>query len=467
MSAAASLFYSANDSDKQTLHRRITPNTEQFDDQRERWNELADHLIADLRDKSGCVIRTWLQGSYKFGTQIRPPRMGEEFDIDLGIFFCWKGSAEEGEHTNADLRSMTQSSLTAYSSGNDAVKRIAEPPKPRCLRVHYDGDFHIDIPCYHLEQNEDKRTLAAKDGWETSDPKELYVWFKDTIAENVRPRVRRLIRYFKCWAGLKWRIGAGRPSSVLLTVLVAEAFVYLSDEDIGADDDTLLAILRLISARVQKSSRVANPVTSNEDLNRLSDAEWKAFQIGVTDFLNIAQRACSADNEVEAGDEWSKAFAQFFPMPDATSGDVASRLMKADALVPIALPDVMVAAVARNNSNIKFSSKNAIGPIPRDCTIRFELCEPWKLSSGTTVEWIVRNEGSEAENINDLGHLAGTGYNAEERSAYVGKHFMDCVLKYQGRAYAIRRIPVVVSGTVVARRNPVRRPSYTRLTGKR
>jgi hypothetical protein len=81
MGSAVSLFYSSNDTEKQTLHRRVTPSTDQFEEQQVRWNALADHLTSDLRERSGYAIRTWLQGSYKFGTQIRPVKLGDEFDI--------------------------------------------------------------------------------------------------------------------------------------------------------------------------------------------------------------------------------------------------------------------------------------------------------------------------------------------------------------------------------------------------
>ena len=74
MGHAKTLFFSSN-SDDQTLHRRITPTDEQYDEQLERWNELADYLLPKLKEKSGHATRTWLQGSYKFGTQIRPVRL--------------------------------------------------------------------------------------------------------------------------------------------------------------------------------------------------------------------------------------------------------------------------------------------------------------------------------------------------------------------------------------------------------
>jgi hypothetical protein len=393
--------------------------------------------------------------------------MGEEFDIDLGVYFCWQGQPEVGPHDAAHLREKTQASLVAFEATNTDARRVAIPPKPRCSRIHYDGDFHIDVPSYHLDPEADERTLATSDGWEISDPKALYVWFKGKFSDDARPRVRRLVRYLKCWAGLKWPIGDGRPSSVLLTVIVADAYACLADEEIGSDDDTLLALLRQISKRLKRGSRIRNPVNASENLNRLTDMQWNAFCSGVSEFVDIAQRACAADNELEAADEWSKAFAHFFPMPDPVSTEVAINVAKSKALVPIMMPDVVVTAVARSNSNLRYSGRNSIGPIPKDCDIRFEIVEPWKLPTGTTVEWMVRNEGTEAENVNDLGHRRGTDYTADERSAYVGKHFMDCILRYQGRVYSVRRVPVVITGIRAPRRNPLKQPAYAYLTGRR
>jgi len=56
MGIAASLFFSSNDTEKQTLHRRITPSAEQMQEQQDRWNELADHVMADLKSETGCPI---------------------------------------------------------------------------------------------------------------------------------------------------------------------------------------------------------------------------------------------------------------------------------------------------------------------------------------------------------------------------------------------------------------------------
>ena len=466
MGIASHLFFSSNDTDKQTLHRRITPSSDQFELQRARWSELANHLVGDLRTRSGCAIRTWLQGSYKYGTQVRPPRMKEEFDIDLGVFFCWSGYAENGAHSASELQSMVQASVIEYARTAEGVRRVEIPPKPRCVRVHYDDGFHVDIPCYHLDPDADERTLAAKDGWEVSDPKAIYKWFKEQFEESIRSRVRRQIRYLKCWAGLKWKIDGGRPSSVLLTVLVSDGFARLSEGEIGSEDDTLRALLRRISTRLKRGNRVRNPVNPEENLNRLSEDEWTAFCEGIDEFIRIAEDACSSDSEIEAADHWSRAFAQFFPMPELSSA-IAVDGMGGRSLIPAMRPDVMVSAVSRTNQKYTFSGRNAIGPLPKDCDIFFRLVGLETLPSGTTIEWIVRNEGGEAENTNDLGHLAGVGSTASERSAYNGTHFMDCVLRHNGRIFGVRRIPVSITGLPIPRRNPLSRPSYAALMGRR
>lgn len=56
MGAGESLFFSDRDTEKQTLHKRITPSDEQFEQQQDRWNTLFQHLIADLKKRSSATI---------------------------------------------------------------------------------------------------------------------------------------------------------------------------------------------------------------------------------------------------------------------------------------------------------------------------------------------------------------------------------------------------------------------------
>lgn len=143
------LFYSS-DTEAQTLHRRITPSKDQRAEQKERWNHLAEYLIEDLGKRSGCKITSLLQGSYKFGTQIRPKR-NQDFDIDLGVYFHWS-EQEDGELFNETaLKAMVQASLLEYEPEDktDQVE-VLDPPKNRCSRIKFDNGFHIDVPAYHF-----------------------------------------------------------------------------------------------------------------------------------------------------------------------------------------------------------------------------------------------------------------------------------------------------------------------------
>lgn len=461
MGSASSLFFASNDSEKQTLHRRITPSSEQFEEQQVRWNALADYLTTDLRERSGYTIRTWLQGSYKFGTQTRPVRMGEEFDIDLGIYYVWKADREDGDFSPQHLKGFVRESFLSYAADNDDEVLEVAPSKPKCERIRFKGDFHIDVPVYHIEPDQDKRSLAAHDGWEDSDPKAIYVWFRDSFDDIERAKVRRQIRYLKAWAALKFA-QPDRPSSILLTVLIAEAALELGG--LPADDESLRNLVEHIAKRLEYDGSVPNPVDPDEDLARMSTQQMQDFTRALSDLQDVATRACDAEIEFAAADIWQEAFEHLFPMPEALQAlDEVSKWLPARS----AIPEIKVSAVSRNNPQSgQFFDMNKIGPIPKDCDLHFKVVNAEQLPENSSITWMVRNEGGEAENKNDLGHFAGSGVEATEHSAYRGTHYMDCVVKVDGRTVAMRRVPVSITGMAMPRRNPIARPKYIRLRGR-
>lgn len=95
MGCASSLFNSAGD---QTLISRVSPTTKQHEFLQASWNDVAEHPKVSLKAKHGYSISTWLQGSYKYGTLIKPVHLGEEYDVDLGVYFE-RGKGEDIEST--------------------------------------------------------------------------------------------------------------------------------------------------------------------------------------------------------------------------------------------------------------------------------------------------------------------------------------------------------------------------------
>ena len=453
------------DPGKQTLHRRITPTGEQYEEQKERWNAVAEYLRAALKDISGCSIRTWLQGSYKFGTQVRPMGCVREFDIDLGIYFEWKeGANTYGKpHSPDDIRALTQERAEFYE--HTEVIEVIDPPKPRCIRMRFDGNFHIDIPVYHLESGRDLRRLAVEGNtWEYSDPKAIYVWFVNKFDDQRRAIARRVIQYLKCWSALTFEDKTG-PSSILLTVLVGEVLSKLSANVIDSDDSAFFEVAQAINMRLRNDPEVRNPVDRDEVLtDRMDEGDFDNFLEKLDDLVVAADKAIEAEGLLDAADLWGKIFQHFFPLPEVE--DLQKVADSRYAVAKITTLEIKVRATPRLNENRVFEGTNQLAGIPRDCEITFWITNMNAFPSDAVVEWTVRNEGGEAEYVNDLGHPAGNGAVTSERSAYLGTHYMDCVVRHHGRILGARRVPVKITGAPMPKRNPGR-PVYGKFRSKR
>jgi len=365
---------------------------------------------------------------------------------------------------------MIQDALETYAANADNDAKSMSRPKPRCSRIHFEGHFHIDVPGYHLDAARDARALAtAYDTWEPSDPKAIYRWWTTTLSDAARPRARRMVRYVKMWATLRFEEG-GRPSSILLTVLTGQAYVQLDLDALSGDDEVFEALVTLVLARLRKSSVVPNPADPDEDLNRLDGEGNAALVEHLQTLLGTCGRALAAPTSAESAEIWSEAFAHFFPVPG--DDEVLTELAKSSSralVAPTFAPEVAVQAVTDHGVLRRtYSGQNGIGPIPKDCTVTFTLANAYALPPGATVSWTVRNEGDEAELVNDLGHLAGVGQSVSRHSAYTGVHHMDVSVKLNGRLIGRRRIPVDIRGAAPALPRPKPgRPANIKLRGRR
>lgn len=463
MSRAARLFHSKSD---QTLYSRITPSSDQFATQQARWNDLADFLKSRLKDDTGYAMSTWLQGSYKFDTQIRPWESGAEFDIDLGLYFEWSGDDDDGEYEPEGFKELVQNALLDYADDSENDASGVADPKERCCRIAFKPDFHIDVPCYHLDRGADRRALATEtSGWEDSDPKAIYTWFKDLHEDAAdRAQLRRLVCYFKMWAALKIVDEAARPSSIMLTVLVAEAFGELDRSDLTDDDDVLEKTITVVADRLDANTEVPNPANTGEDLNRLTADASKDLVARLREFEDTARRANTATSEESAAEIWTEAFEHFFPMPEDVDGEDGGErseatVAKSTALVAYTFdPRIYIRAVSRDNDSYVRDGVNSIATIVKNCSIHFELINADELPAGASVRWTVRNRGHDAWSKNDIGHFAGAELTADEHSAYNGNHAMDVTVYQWGRIIGRRRVEINVRGGVVPPRNkPMKR----------
>lgn len=443
MGKAARLF---NGTAEQTLYSRVTPTMEQLAFLQEQWNTMAEHLKTQLAER-GYPVSTWLQGSYKYGTLIKPVRKDEEYDVDVGVYFSWNGHDKGTPPSAEQLREWVQQELFEYKKTVRELKEVVVPPKERCSRAVFVKQFHIDTPTYHLNLSTDKRRLACLSGkWEDSDPKRLYKWFRDVVGSDNRELLRRLVRYLKGWAAVTFENAPqARPSSIFLTVIVAEAFSGMwGARLLGiADDDALTAVIHKIYSRLVQDRHVPNPVDKTEDLNRIQEDMWDAFLMRLSLLNESAQAAKAAEDEASAALEWEGAFSFLMPLPETDELEIVEPTTER-ALMQV--PDIDVAVYDRKGGTLLATYRNEVPSVAPDQWLAFSIVNRHIVPNFADIGWTVRNDGEEADNIGDLGHTRrGIGMFMVERNAvYSGKHYMDCVIRCNGSVFAVRRVPVFI-----------------------
>lgn len=460
MGKASRLF---NGSADQTLIGRVTPTSEQREFLQKHWNDLASHLKSALAIAHGYSISTWLQGSYKYATLIKPVHLGEEYDVDVGVYFEW--SEEDIEPTPKQLRDWVQAEILEYEKSCAELVKVDVPAKERCSRASYIRQFHIDTPVYHLNTDSNVRRLAClSDKWEHSDPKAIYKWFKDAVSGDDKEQLRRLVRYLKAWAAVSFDNAAeSRPSSIFLTVVATEAYLGLWPQRLlgMSDDDALVAAIRKIHDRLFDERKVNNPVNESEDLNRMSADGWNGFLPRLTSLQDIAERADEADDEPSAALIWSEAFSFLMPLPETDQVEIVD---ESSGRAVMQLPEIDIEVFSGEQERPIARHRNEVPGVAKGCSLTFSIANPHVVPEFATVEWTVRNEGQEADVRSDLGHrrIGIRLLTMDEHTAYVGRHFMDCIVRLNGQVYAVRRVPVTIRDVKHVVRNPPK-PSYTKL----
>lgn len=440
MGNCAELFYSTN-ADLQTLHRRVRPSDEQLESQQTYWSDLADYLKDELTAQTSVMVSHWLQGSYKFGTQIRPAAKGQHFDIDLGIYFE-PGRSDEFNYSAKGLKAIVHKNMSAYANDPETDALRVDPPKEFCSRAVFSEDFHIDVPAYR----ELKPELASETkGFIESDPRALYDWWINAFNSDAqRDRARRIVRYLKMWAALKYKDANG-PSSILLTVAVGRAFEDLDETRISGDDELFVSVIESAAVFLREcDGDVPNPVNAAENLNRM-DGAYNGFVDDLEALGEIGRGALATKTQREAAETWADAFKHFFPLPDELTV-LAEASQVEIAKGEIIVPEVRVEVTMPGGRS--YINKNGALNVPKDSKLHFELENYAGLPSNSQVIWTVRNQGKHAETVNDLGHFSGYGKRVgPETAEYKGRHYMDVSIHRAGRTIGMRRVPVTVINT--------------------
>lgn len=238
----------------------------------------------------------YIQGSYKNGTIIRTK--DDECDLDDGVFFLHKISVN-----SETLQGWVRNAVDGHTTTSPQHKK-------KCIRVIYKGDFHIDLPVFHFEEEiHDHPQLAVRyEGFTDDDPKEFVNWLK----QNKTDQLVRVIKYLKAWGDHK---GYEMPSGLAMTILAVDNYVSNDRDDIA-----LLETLQGMQENLEDDFSCEMPTTPYEDLidaARFSDTRKNQFLSALRNFVNDAEKAIEHEKQTEASKKWAKHLGNRFPIEKA------------------------------------------------------------------------------------------------------------------------------------------------------
>ena len=268
------------------------------------------------------------QGSWPHETIIKPAD-GVEFDADFMLVM-----EEQAAWADSPKRYITE--VHAALARNGTYKDLVKPPKCRCIRVVYAGDYHVDVvPFVVLSDGRQVIVNGDDDDWEDTDPAGFTKWMKeknDITGGNLK-RVIRLLKYLR-----DHRENFRRTRSVLLTAMLGER-VNAANKIANPSyyEDLPTALFHLITdlnewlqANPTKPSIAdpsgatdpdGNPITFD---HRWTEDTYQAFREKISSIAADTKVAYEDDTSIEYSLElWQKIFGPAFKLP-ATSGGSGS-----------------------------------------------------------------------------------------------------------------------------------------------
>lgn len=258
---------------------------------------LERRIVAHFRQKTGVSTpKFYIQGSYKMKTMILDN--SSTYDVDLGIYFLEKPSVEA-----ATLQKWVIEAVQGHTVGGVQHRE-------KCVRVVYQGDFHIDLPVYYKTNSDQNPYLATKRGsWLKSDPKELCDWF--TNSKDAGGQLIRLVKYFKAWAKNRSR---KMPSGIALTVLATNNYVANDRDDVAFYETARAMLNSFPSGFFGPKMNCINPAAPKDDLlDRLDSNQKDRFYQALKELVHDGGQAINNySNALTASNIWRQQLGNKF-----------------------------------------------------------------------------------------------------------------------------------------------------------
>lgn len=260
-----------------------------------------------------------MQGSMDMHTTINP--LDEEYDIDCGIYIKPKNIDYKNDNTWPDIKELHN--LVAKACNPDV--RNVDKNKNTCVRVIYQKDYHVDIPIYIDNLDDEKfipRLAHKKNGWIKSDAKANTNYF---IAQNkdTNNNLRKIVMFLKAMVdyqncdenseGIKTNI-----SGFELTMMACRDY---TKGPAGLDTTWHKTLEEMLKKCKDLDESLKKPVTEDELWKNKTQADKKNF-IKLLEFAQAKTRnAIKTQSEQDASIAYREIFGNRFPLVEDSDSD--------------------------------------------------------------------------------------------------------------------------------------------------
>lgn len=309
----------------------------QLNEDRVRKVEERYKAVSEWIERDNGIFRNALiypQGSYRIGTTVKP-REGEEYDLDFVV--------QIDENWTTLPFSKVYAEFKRRLKENKAYESMLQE-KPRCIRLVYADDFHMDIiPSCTKSVYQNKNDIMVPDkkehSWMVSNPKDYASWFEgkyikeeeillrtfssSIITEkaedlpkeppyHLKQPLQRAVQLIKRFRDVFFENDDEfKPSSIVLTTLCGH--LYSGQNSIyGALDGIISNILLYIHNHPSQRIKVLNPVNQEEDFTKEWDKDSRYYEnfIKFIKALNELWQRMKSSNSISINEDLKKSFGE-------------------------------------------------------------------------------------------------------------------------------------------------------------
>lgn len=279
---------------------------------------MDDYVSNHERLRRAQAGPTFLQGSYKNDTLIRPLR--GDFDVDVA-YPITRDFATELRTSAGVLGSIGD----ALAEDDDYRRRMER--KNSCIRIHYRNDFHLDFVPLRTTSPPYPHEVADGVEWKITTPREFDGWVHTVNSKECNGRFVRAVKFLKRWRDVHFALGDRTPS-LALTAFAGTHHPYRSDvrhrfpklATQESDSDAaflrdLVIIMEDCISRQHRGFTLPNPVREKEDLaRRLSEAQLHALRVNLIAARDVAREAYAEKDIGKSAELWRRLLGEDFPL---------------------------------------------------------------------------------------------------------------------------------------------------------